>query len=229
MINKGHFERLALWLLILNHPMNRLQTQIIRWPTPKGNVIICSFCKPDDFRGWALDRAFCHYAGYKSLYTRRESLIKEAEHPEANVTVALANPSIIIGYGVLGYPGTSERWNSLGPGRVMEFKAIEVSRSWRSYRIGSAILDRCLTYPGIEEVIVFLVGYLWTWDLDWTRLSGRRYREMLFRLFEPFGFRQCQTNDPNIHLKPENMMMARIGENVPPELRKRFKWALYGL
>jgi acetoin utilization protein AcuA len=52
---------------------------------------------------------------------------------------------------------------------------------------------------------------------------------MMARLFEPFGFEEYQTNEPNICLKPENIFMARIGENVSKELQNQFKWLRFGM
>jgi acetoin utilization protein AcuA len=83
--------------------------------------------------------------------------------------------------------------------------------------------------PIVEEMIVYMVGYSWTWDLDGTRKSAQAYRNMMIRLFEPFGFQELQTNEPNICLKPENLFMGRIGERVSDEMRTRFKWLRFGV
>ena len=86
-----------------------------------------------------------------------------------------------------------------------------------------------LAYPGIEEKIIYMVGYSWTWDLKGTKLSGQGYRRMLVRLFERFGFKEYETNEPNVSLRPENILMCRMGQNVSQTIKDRFKWLRFGL
>ena len=40
---------------------------------------------------------------------------------------------------------------------------------------------------------------------------------------------EYQTNEPNICLRPENIFMARIGENVSREIQNQFKWLRFGM
>ncbi|UCF91190.1 MAG: hypothetical protein JSW39_23405 [Desulfobacterales bacterium] len=201
----------------------------IVWPSRKGDVRIRSFCTPEEIRRCSFDRQFGTHAHYKSLYTRRESLEENAAQPDANVVVALAEGHHIIGFGVLAFPDPGERWSELGPGVMLEVKAIEICRGWRAAKIAPGVIQMMLTHPQIEAKIAYLVGYSWTWDLDGTQLSAQAYRQILIKLFEPFGFREYQTNEPNICLKPENIFMGRIGQNVPPELQNRFKWLRFGV
>jgi acetoin utilization protein AcuA len=74
-----------------------------------------------------------------------------------------------------------------------------------------------------------MVGYSWTWDLDGTRKTAQQYRQMLIRLFEPFGFIEYQTNEPNICLKPENLFMGRVGDKVDEQTCRAFKWLRFGI
>ncbi len=177
----------------------------------------------------SFDREFGRHAQYKSLYTKKESLEAISAQPGANVTVALAEEDHIIGFGVLAFPAASERWAGLGPGVMMEVKGVEVCRSWRSTKIARGILTALLDFPQIEERIVYMVGYSWTWDLDGTGMTGFEYRQMLIRLFEPLGFQEFQTNEPNISLKPENLFMGRIGSGVSEKTQKDFKWLRFGI
>ena len=112
---------------------------------------------------------------------------------------------------------------------MMEVKAIEVCRRYRSYGIASRILTSMMHAPNVENLIIYMVGYSWTWDLDGTGKSALDYRRMLIRLFEPFGFQELQTNEPNICLKAENIFMARVGERVSAENQKKFKWLRFGV
>ncbi len=194
-----------------------------------GEVRIVARCTPEQIRACTFSPQFGTYAQYKSLYTRRESLEEQAAQPDANVVLALAGERHIIGFGVLARPDPDERWAGLGPGVMLEVKVIEVSRNWRSHGIASRILDKMHTDPAIEDIIAYMVGYSWTWDLEGAGVTAQQYRGMLIRLFEPFGYKEYQTNEPNICLKPENLFMARIGGNISEDMRTRFKWLCFGM
>jgi acetoin utilization protein AcuA len=197
--------------------------------TPKGDIRIHSFCRPEQIQQYNFDRYFGISDDFKSLFTRRESLAKSAASQGANLVLALADTRDIIGYGLLAYPDAGERWASLGAEIMLEVKAIEVGRPWRSAGIAPEIMKRMLVYPRIEEKIIYMVGYSWTWDLKGKKLSGQEYRRMLIRLFEPFGFKEYETNEPNVSLRPENILMCRMGQNVTQTMRDRFKWLRFGL
>lgn len=209
--------------------MNRFEQKEIRLPTIRGDVRVRSFCTPDQIRRYTFNARFGSHAQYKSLYTRRESLENNADQPDANVTLALTDEDQIVGFGVLNYPDPDERWSRLEPRMMMEVAAIEVTRNWRSAGLAQELIRMLLDHPLIESKIVYLVGYAWTWDLDGTGKSAQEYRTMLIKLFEPFGFLEYQTNEPNICLKPENVFMGRVGISVTEETRKDFKWLCFGI
>jgi acetoin utilization protein AcuA len=204
------------------------QKEII-WPTPHGNLRVISFCTPEQIRAFIFDSEFKTYAQYRSIYTRRETLEEKAADPDANVTLAVSAQKHIVGFGVLDFPDPDERWIKLGSKCMMEVKVVEVCRSWRSSRIGGVILKLLLTHPDIEEMIIYLVGYSWTWDLDGSGLTAQQYRRMLVRLYEKYGFKEYETNEPNVSLKPENFFMAKIGKNISAEEQTRFKWLRFGI
>jgi len=209
--------------------MGKISSQEIILTTPKGDVRIRSFCSPEEIRKCTFDREFTFHADYKSLYTSRELLEKSTEQPESNVVLALVEQNHIIGYAVLAYPDPKERWTDLGPKIMTEVAAIEVCRSWRSLKIAPAILKKLVAYPQIEAKIVYMVGYSWTWDLNGTRKTAHQYRKLLVKLFEPHGFKEYRTNEPNICLKPENLFMCRVGNNIRQVILDRFKWLRFGL
>ena len=209
--------------------MNREMGKEIVLTTSKGKVRIRTFCSPGEIRQYQLDGQFSTHAHFKSLYTQRESLEKIAGQTDTNVVLALADDRRIIGFGVLAYPQPGERWSELTPHVMMEVRAIEVARSWRSEKIASRILKLLIDHPGIEDKIAYMVGYAWTWDLEHTYKTGAEYRKMLLSLFESCGFQEYQTNEPNISLKPENLFMCRIGKNVSEVNLNRFKWLRFGL
>jgi acetoin utilization protein AcuA len=203
--------------------------QTVVTPTSKGEITLKSFCTPEDIRACTFDRQFVKYARYKSLYTKKESLEREAAEKDANVVLALAPETHIIGFGVLTYPHPDERWHKVGPEVMMEIAALEVCRSWRGVKLAKTMAGMLLTHPQVENKIVYFVGYAWTWDLEGTRLSAQEYRTIIIKVFEPYNFRIYQTNEPNICLKTENIFMCRIGKNISPEIEKRFKWVRFNI
>lgn len=188
-----------------------------------------SFCSPDEIRQYAFDREFGRHAQYRSLYTKKESLEKDASRDGVNVVLAIDARKTIIGFGVLDFPEAGERWLDLGPGLMMELKVIEVCRSRRASGLAAEIMKLLVAHDAVNDMILYLVGYSWTWDLDGTGKTAQAYRKMLINLFEPHGFEELQTNEPNICLKPENIFMARIGGRISDEKRTQFKWLRFGV
>lgn len=204
------------------------QKELVR-TTPAGRITIRSFCTPEEIQSYRLDDHFGIHAQYKSIYTKRETLEKHAGKTDVNVVLALKTPGQIVGFGVFSHPEPDERWAELGPGAMMEIKAVEVSRNLRAFKIASDLVGLMLEHPRIERMIAYMVGYSWTWDLDGSGLTAQQYRNMLIRLFGPHGFVELQTNEPNICLKPENLFMGRIGSQVPEPVRQNFKWLRFGV
>jgi acetoin utilization protein AcuA len=208
-------------------PHSHQQERILSHST-RQEVRLRSFCQAEEIREYTFDKQFGTHAQYRSIYTKKETLAENALEDGANVSLAIVD-NTIIGFGVLNHPEPEDRWNELGTGIMMEVKVIEVARSWRSSGIAQGILGMLTSDPLVETMIVYMVGYSWTWDLDGTQKSAQAYRNMMIRLFEPFGFQELQTNEPNICLKPENLFMGRIGAAVPEEIRTRFKWLRFGV
>ncbi len=209
--------------------MTETSSKEVLFSTPQGDIRIHSFCSQEQIRQYTFDDQFQNYHHYKSLYTCRQSLEDNARCPDANVVLAVAAPESIIGFGVLAYPEPDERWAELGPKIMMEIKAIEVCRTWRSVGIAPRIMKMILAHPQIEDKIIYLVGYSWTWDLPGTGMTARQYREKLIDLFQSHGFKEYETNEPNVCLKPENFLMCRIGQNISQMIKDRFKWLRFGL
>ncbi len=205
-----------------------IQKEIIR-STPAGPIHIRSFCTSAEIQSYRFDDQFGSHAQYKSIYTKRETLEKHAGKKDANVVLALTENQQIVGFGVFSHPEADDRWTELGPGMMMEVKAVEVSRSLRSCKIAGDLVRLMLAHPKIEHMIGYMVGYSWTWDLDGSGLNAQQYRNMLIRLFSPHGFIELQTNEPNICLKPENLFMGRVGSGVSDQVRQDFKWLRFGV
>ena len=197
--------------------------------TASGVIRLRSYCSPDEIRQYAFDEEFGRHAQYRSLYTKKESLEKDAKREGVNVVLAVDPKETIVGFGVLDFPEAGERWLDLGPGLMMELKVIEVSRSWRFAGLAAEIMKLLVAGDEVRDKILYLVGYSWTWDLDGSGKTAQAYRKMLINLFEPHGFEELQTNEPNICLKPENIFMARIGDRISEDMRSQFKWLRFGV
>jgi acetoin utilization protein AcuA len=201
----------------------------VKRSTSKGPVCVRAFCAPEQIRRYTFDDQFRIYPQYKSIYSKRETLEAHAAIEMTNVTLALSADNHIIGFGVLGYPEQEERWARLGHGVMMEVKVIEVGRGWRGNKITNDIMKMLLGHPRLEEMIIYMVGYSWTWDIEGTGLTALQYRNMLIHIFGSHGFQQLQTNEPNICLKPENLFMGRVGAKVSTQTQQAFKWLCFGI
>ena len=69
--------------------------------TKRGKVIISSFCSPDDIASLSFIEAYTKYAGYRSIVSKKETLIKTASQPDTNVTLAFTPDGKIVGFGIL--------------------------------------------------------------------------------------------------------------------------------
>lgn len=196
--------------------------------TPEGKLSVATFASFEDISRLKFDRQFGEHTGFRSLYTRGESLMMRSCEEEVNVVLAVQE-NTIVGFGLLACPDPGQRWAGLGPRKVMEVKAIEVVRGLRNSGLGKVLVQGMLSYPEVEKRILFLVGYTWIWDLAGSGLTGSQYHQMMVRLFQPFGFTECPTNEPNVCLDPDNLFMCRTGKNVSDRLKDDFKWLSFGV
>jgi acetoin utilization protein AcuA len=189
--------------------------------TRRGKVLISSFCGADEIASLSFIKAYTKYAGYRSIVSKKETLIEAALHPDTNVTLAFTSDGKIVGFGILEYPHPGERWQRVGDRIMMEVSVIEIGRPWRSLGISGKILQLLVDHPLKEERIFYMVGYSWTWDLE--GISAKDYGNMLIGIFSHQGFQTFRTNEPNIMIRPENLFMARIGKHISESIQQRFK------
>ncbi len=203
---------------------NRLQ-----WSTPLGTLTVRSFRHPDEISAFRFPESFGRFARYHPIISDEKTLVRKASKTDTAITLALTSEQTIVGLAVLERPDPGERWSRVGEGLVLEVSVIEVDRDWRSHGVADRLLTLLLDLPSLEERILYMVGYSWTWDLDFRPKTAMQYRNMLMNLFARHGFSSLQTNEPNICLRPENLFMARIGDRVPEEARKKFKMVRFNL
>jgi acetoin utilization protein AcuA len=197
--------------------------------TPRGDVIVSSFCTPDHIAKLSFGREASKFASYKPIVSKKGNLINAASGPDTNVTLACSIKGEIIGFGILEYPSAPERWSRVGDRTMLEVSVIEVDREWRSMGISRKVLHLLLDHPLKEDRIIYMVGYSWTWDTDGKGIEAMAYRDVLVALFSEEGFSIYQTNEPNILMRPENLFMARIGANISKELQRRFKMVRFDI
>ena len=99
--------------------------------------------------------------------------------------------------------------------------------NWRRLGIAQAMIATILVDEFIESKIFFLTGYSWHWDTDQTGLSVYAYRNLLVRLFRPFGFQVYLTNNPEIKMSSANVLMARVGRHLGTKHKERFQKMLF--
>jgi acetoin utilization protein AcuA len=196
-------------------------------PSPHGPVRILGACQPHFLQALTLEEGIGRFARYRSIISGVETLQTVAALPDANVTVALSPAGQIVGYIECSYPDSLEGWRDNADGLCYELGAIEVSRNWRRLGLGRAMTALILADAFIETKVFFLTGYCWHWDLDQTGLSAYAYRNMLVRLFRPFGFRVYLTTNPEITMSSANVLMARVGHRVTPAQVERFQKMLF--
>lgn len=124
------------------------------------------------------------------------------------------------GYVTFHNPDSYTRW-AKHP-LVLELGAIEISPLWRKYRLGRNMLCSAFSNPLMKSRIVVTMEYCWHWDVEGSGLNLWDYQKMLTRLFGTVGLQKVSTNDPEIMEHPANVLMARIGEDVPREYIEMF-------
>ncbi len=195
--------------------------------TKKGTVHIESKLSLDRIQELVLATDFTTHAAYRPIYISKE-ILEGVVAKGGNVALAILENKTIVGFAILDCPDPEERWARLNE-NVVEVKVVEVLREFRNHGIARHLLFHLLSDPGLEQKIICLTAYSWTWDLESFGQSIQAYKNMLISLYAGFGFMEYQTNEPNICLRPENFLMARIGKNVLQTIQEAFKWARFGL
>jgi len=196
--------------------------------TPKGAVYIHADMNPGMFKDLSFPFETCHSTAYRLTHCTKQSLQGIIEKG-GSVSLALLEDKIIVGFAALDFPDQNERWALRDAKVIMELKAVEVLREFRNHGIARQLLARLFSGTFVEEKIIYLTAYSWTWDLNYSGFTVHSYRDMLISLYTAKGFLEFQTNEHNICLKPENIFMARIGQGVPRKIRDEFKLVRFGV
>ncbi len=196
--------------------------------TPRGKVTIRSNCRKEFIENLRLDSGLGRFATYSSIIQKIESFESIVNQEGGKVTLAIVEPDLIVGYNVCWYPGSDERWSLLN-NLMYEMAAVEVSRNYRGLKLASRLLELTVDGDWFESKIAYMNGYSWHWDLEGAGLTPVQYRKMMMELYSPHGFREVYTNEPNIALRAENIMMIRVGAKVTAEDKLRFRYLRFGM
>jgi acetoin utilization protein AcuA len=177
---------------------------------------------------WDLDEGIGDFGDFCSLLPRKESMLNASRDSETKLCLAVDSSQRIVAYCLRRPPNCDERWAEMTPPVLFEILA-ETARGWREAKLMKALLSLLFSEPGNDQRILYIVGYSWTWDMQGTGKDPMQYRETLKSLLAPHGFREYPTNEPNVSLREENILMARIGEGIERPTRKRFTNLLFGI
>ena len=189
--------------------------------TPGGSVTIEGPASEEHLKNLKMNE---HLSNFRVPDRQHEALCIVAGSPEGLVYIANCGQEIV-GYVAFHYPSQFSRW-SKHP-RVLELGAIEVSRGYKRYGLGTKMLKAAFSNPVMEEYIVITTEFFWHWDLKDSGLDVWNYQRMLTKLFGSVHFKKKRTDDPEILEHPANMLMVRIGTKISEPYIKNFNGMLY--
>ncbi len=193
-------------------PEPRVQTL----ETPRGTILLRDWCPPSLVERLRPDEGLQSFARRAD---REQALLKRiAARPDAELVVAHTPDGLLIGQ--VSICAADGWWEGI---HDLYEVAIEVSANWRQLGVASALLRFALEPSYFDEVILFALGYAWHWDLEQTGLGSMRYGAMIRGLLQKVGFEQMYAAEPNLHMDPANIFLARIGAKANPEAVAQFR------
>lgn len=179
-----------------------------RLDLPQGPVFLRDRCPESLVRRMRVAEGMQAFA--RSPEWETKLLRRIASLPENNLTLAHTPRGEIVAE--LTLAPADGRW--YGIDGIYEV-ALEVAPAWRRSGLAEALLRFAVEPDYVEDLIVIALGLSWHWDLERLGLTPRAYREMLVRLLGTAGFEVYTTDDPEIRFGEGNVLLARVGRNVP--------------
>ncbi len=184
--------------------------------TARGTILLRDWCPPSLVERLHADEGLQSFA--RRADREQELLKRIAKRPDSELVVAHTPEGVLVGQvSICAGDGWWEGIDGLYE------VAIEVSANWRQLGLASALLGFALEPSYFDEVMLFALGYAWHWDLEKTGLGSMRYGAMIRALFQQVGFEQMRATEPNLHMDPANIFLARIGTHTPPEAVIQFR------
>ncbi|GIM44476.1 acetoin utilization protein AcuA [Collibacillus ludicampi] len=160
-------------------------------------------------------------SAFRPAPQQKQALISIAELPEGRIIIARED-NLVVGYVTFLYPDPLERWSQGHMEDLLELGAIEVCSAYRGLGLAKSLLEVSFLDESMEDYIVISTEYYWHWDLEGTGLSVWDYKEVMKKVMGSVGMEYYATDDPEITCHPANMLMARIGKNVPQSSIEKF-------
>ncbi len=193
----------------------KIENGILR--TPRGIIHLEGPCSSDYIARLTMDAGL---KNFRPPARQQEALMLISNLSEGKVFIARFQ-DVIIGYVTFHYPDEYSRW-SKHP-YIVELGAVEISPEWRKDKVAHYLLAEAFNHGFVENHIIITIEFCWHWDLKNSGLSMVSYQKMLTRLFSSVGLQKRATDDPDITEHSANVMMVRMGKNVPKEAIQRFE------
>ncbi len=187
--------------------------------TPRGTILLRDWCPPSLVERLQADEGLQSFA--RRADRERELLKRIAARPDSELVVGHTPEGVLVGQ--VSICAGDGWWEGI---HGLYEVAIEVSANWRQLGLASALLRFALEPAYFDELILFALGYAWHWDLERTGLGSMRYGAMIRGLFQKVGFEQMSAAEPNLHMDPANIFLARIGARANPETVAQFRTRL---
>lgn len=197
-----------------------------QFSTRRGVITIIPDCSESTLASFKIDDGLGFF-WHNRPDLQYQALLKIAARPDGQVAVALSAEGAITGYLTITLPEEETRWGRDHLQGLYEMGGIEVSRNWRGFGIGRALVRAVFKPEAFPEDIIIATGYRWCWDLESTGMTVREYRDTLNRMFSDYGFQLYETDEPNIAWYPDNALVVRVGAHVSPQLLASFKSLLF--
>ncbi|HWJ03929.1 MAG TPA: GNAT family N-acetyltransferase [Verrucomicrobiae bacterium] len=191
--------------------------------TEKGPIHIEGPTLPEKVKGLGIDDGL---KAFRPAWRQKEAL-EEISELEDGWVVTAEQDGILIGYITFHPPCEYERWGRAGLKEILELGAIEVAPGFRHYKLGRNMMEVAFADPVMDDFIVISTEYYWHWDLDGTGLNVWEYQLVMKKLMEAVGLVKRDTDEQEIRAHPANMLMARMGANVKPEVAAAFDRLLF--
>lgn len=199
---------------------DEVQSRCLNVEVKSESLVLRTACSPWLIEQLETDRGLRVFSRLPEREHQR--LLDIARRPENVLSLASTPGGVIIGQVTLA---PLHGWRGVLT-NVYEI-ACEVSSAFRRQAIARRLLTLMLETEGVEDLILVGFGLFWHWDTIGLGLTRTAYRSMLTTFLASYGFVDCPTTEGNICLDRFNVLFARIGTHVSPEMTIQFYNSLF--